>query len=67
MRSLFIRFVQEEDGQDIVEYALMVVFVAFLAAVGLQAFGQGLDQYYDDILTTLQGAGPALPGGGGGG
>ena len=65
MRNLFIRFVRDEDGQDIVEYALMVVFVAFLAAVGLQLFGQGLDQYYQDILGELNDAGPALPGGGG--
>jgi hypothetical protein len=43
----------------------MVVFVAFLAAVGLQAFGQGLDAYYDLILAELNDAGPALPGGGG--
>jgi Flp pilus assembly pilin Flp len=61
MRSLFTRFVREEDGQDVVEYALMVVFVAFLAAVGLQAFGQGLDAYYDLILEELNDAGPTLP------
>jgi Flp pilus assembly pilin Flp len=32
MRNLIIRFVQEEQGQDLVEYTLLLAFVALASA-----------------------------------
>lgn len=62
MKNLFVRFVREEDGQDLVEYAFLIVFIAFLAAAGLIALGGGLSAFYASINTQLSGVGPDISG-----
>jgi Flp pilus assembly pilin Flp len=38
MKNLFLRFVKEESGQDLIEYTLLLAFVALVsAAVFIQA------------------------------
>jgi Flp pilus assembly pilin Flp len=66
MKKLFVRFVREEDGQDLVEYAFLLIFIAFVAAVGANALGVSIDGLFAEIGTTLDGlAPPPVPGGGG--
>ena len=31
MKNLFVRFVREEEGQDIIEYALLAAFISIVA------------------------------------
>jgi Flp pilus assembly pilin Flp len=57
MKNLFLRFVREEDGQDLVEYAFLIVFIALVAVVGLNTLGGGLSTFFTDI----EGALPAPP------
>lgn len=45
----FARFVREEDGQDLIEYALLATFVALLAAVGANALGTNLNTWYNTV------------------
>ena len=62
MSKLLVRFVREEDGQDLVEYAFLIVFIALVAAVGLDALGVGLDNLYDQLATSISGlTPPAVP------
>ena len=40
MKNLFNRFVREESGQDIIEYALLAAFISIVAWPILQAIGR---------------------------
>lgn len=42
MKNLFTRFVREEEGQDLTEYAMLVAFIAIIVMIGVQAFGTAL-------------------------
>ena len=42
-----------EEGQDLVEYALVVALVAFGATAALQQVGTGLNTAFSSISSTL--------------
>jgi pilus assembly protein Flp/PilA len=42
-----------EDGQDLVEYALVVALIAFGATAGMKALANGLNGAFQGISTTL--------------
>jgi pilus assembly protein Flp/PilA len=45
--------VEREEGQDLVEYALVVALIAFGAITGMQFLAAGLNQAFSDIATVL--------------
>jgi pilus assembly protein Flp/PilA len=54
--KLYVRFqelVVREEGQDLVEYALVVALIAFGATAGMKALATGLDKAFGGISTTL--------------
>jgi Flp pilus assembly pilin Flp len=53
MMSTFPSELKAEDGQGLVEYALIIFLVALAAVAGLTAFGFSLAGYYDRILASL--------------
>lgn len=61
MRNLLLRFVREDDGQDLVEYAFLIVFIALVAVVGLNVLGIGLNTFYSQIAGSVSGVGPPTP------
>jgi len=61
MRTLLVRFVREDAGQDLVEYAFLIVFIALVAVVGLNVLGVGLDTFYQNIAGALGTIGPPTP------
>jgi pilus assembly protein Flp/PilA len=54
MKTLLGRLIREEDGQDLIEYALLlgIIAVAVIATIGL--IGGKVSTYFD----TLEGAMP---------
>ena len=56
MKNLFVRFVREDEGQDLVEYALLITFIALACIVGMQNLGNAINSSYNAISTSLQGA-----------
>ena len=52
------RFVSDERGQDLVEYAFLIVFVALVAVVGANQVGIELREFYNRIAETLSGISP---------
>jgi pilus assembly protein Flp/PilA len=42
-----------EDGQDLVEYAMMVALIAFGAVAGMNILASGLNNAFNTISTTL--------------
>lgn len=55
MRQFVSRFVRDEQGQDLVEYAFLVGLIALVAYVGVQTLGTRVNQYYG---TTIVGYAP---------
>jgi pilus assembly protein Flp/PilA len=53
MKALFKRFVREEEGQDLIEYALLAGFISLVAIIAIQGVGTGLNQVYGNINTTV--------------
>jgi pilus assembly protein Flp/PilA len=56
MLKLFVKLqtlTAREDGQDLVEYALVVALVAFGATAALKTLGTGLNSAFTTISQTL--------------
>ena len=59
IQSLYMRLVaqisrwKEEDGQDLVEYALIIALIAFAAIVGMGDLANGLNAAFNTISETL--------------
>jgi pilus assembly protein Flp/PilA len=56
MKSLLIRLVREDDGQDLVEYAFLITFIALACILGIQQLGTAINNKYQSISTSLQGS-----------
>lgn len=51
---LFVRnLIDREEGQDLVEYALVVALIAFGAITGMGFLANGLNNAFSDIAVTL--------------
>jgi Flp pilus assembly pilin Flp len=46
MKNLFNRFVREEEGQDIIEYALLAAFISIVAWAILVNIGTDVTSIY---------------------
>jgi len=49
----FKTFMACEDGQDMVEYALVVALIAFGAVLGMKGFASGVNSAFNKISSTL--------------
>jgi pilus assembly protein Flp/PilA len=49
MQNLFARFVREEEGQDIIEYALLAAFISIVAWLILRDIGQDVQTMYSNV------------------
>jgi Flp pilus assembly pilin Flp len=52
MKDLF-RFVREDEGQDLVEYALLITFISLACIVGMQQLGTAINNNYNSISQSL--------------
>jgi pilus assembly protein Flp/PilA len=43
----------DEQGQDLIEYALIVALVAFAATVGMNSLATGINLAFSNIAATL--------------
>ena len=59
MKNLFNRFVREDQGQDLIEYALLAGFISLVAVVAITNVGTGVNAVYTNIDNQVQ----AIPGG----
>ncbi len=55
LRTFFYvrQLIEEEQGQDLVEYALVVALIAFGAITGMHTLSTGLNHAFSNIATTL--------------
>ena len=53
MKALLVRLVREDEGQDLVEYALLITFIALACIIGMQNLGTAINNSYRSISTSL--------------
>jgi pilus assembly protein Flp/PilA len=56
MRALFHRFVRDEEGQDLIEYALLAAFIALACVLTMTAVGGGINTLFTKVSTDLTNA-----------
>jgi Flp pilus assembly pilin Flp len=56
MRHLFFRFVRDEEGQDLVEYTLLLAFVCLASAALFINAGQSMATIWTDANTIVTNA-----------
>ena len=60
MTHLIHRFVRDDEGQDLIEYALLAGFISLVAVVAITQVGTGVNAVYGNVNNQVQ----AIPGGG---
>ena len=53
MLELLKTFLREEEGQDLVEYALLLVFLALAAIAVLPTLGKAVNNVFSQSASTL--------------
>lgn len=61
MKTFIKRFLAEESGQDLVEYTLILAFVALAAAALLTTMGTSITTIWTSADTQLSGAATSVP------
>jgi Flp pilus assembly pilin Flp len=56
MKNLFVRFVREDEGQDIIEYSLLAAFVSISGYLILQSIGSQVNTIYSKVQTATAAA-----------
>ena len=51
--ALVSRFIHEEAGQDLIEYALLAAFISVAAVAAISTIGTALNTSYDTIHSQL--------------
>ena len=53
MLRLLTRFVREEDGQDLIEYGLLIGIITVAVIVVIPVIGTKVTSYFSNLQTTL--------------
>ena len=53
MQNLWARLWQEEDGQDLVEYSLLVTLVAFASIISIKTLASAISNVYSSAASSL--------------
>jgi pilus assembly protein Flp/PilA len=56
MKKLFVRFCKEDEGQDLVEYGLLLVLVALVSVGFISTVGNQLSSIFSNAATILTSA-----------
>ena len=49
MKNLMVRFTREDQGQDLIEYALLAGFISLGAVLAITTVGTGVNAVYDNM------------------
>jgi pilus assembly protein Flp/PilA len=53
MKSLLVRLWKEEEGQDLTEYALLVVLIALVAITTITSVGTAVSNVFSNAAVSL--------------
>lgn len=49
LQNIVLRLVHDEEGQDLIEYALLATFVSLVAIAGATTLGTALNSWYTAV------------------
>jgi pilus assembly protein Flp/PilA len=55
LRSFVLSFVHDEEGQDLVEYAMLVALIALVCVIGVTAAGTSVNTIFGSIGGKIAG------------
>jgi pilus assembly protein Flp/PilA len=55
LRSFVLSFVHDEEGQDLVEYAMLVALIALVCVIGVTAAGTSVNTIFAGIGGKISG------------
>ena len=47
------QFIREEDGQDVVEYGLLIATIAIVVLIGVGIFGQNINTWFSNLAARI--------------
>ena len=53
MKNLIARLVREDEGQDLIEYAFLAVFIALVVTAGLTLVGTAVNNKMSTIANSV--------------
>jgi pilus assembly protein Flp/PilA len=56
MKNLLKRFIREDQGQDLIEYAFLAVFIALVVTAALTLLGTSLNTAFSNIEGQVSGS-----------
>jgi pilus assembly protein Flp/PilA len=56
MKNLIARFVRDEQGQDLIEYALLAGFISLAVVTAVTNVGTSLDKLYQNVDSKVDDA-----------
>jgi Flp pilus assembly pilin Flp len=59
MKNLFLRFVKDEEGQDLIEYTLLMAFIALASAAVFINAGSSVSKIWQSANASLSNAAAA--------
>jgi len=57
MKNLFNRFVREEQGQDLIEYALLAGLISLASVIAITALGTAIQLKFNGVGAAVTAAG----------
>ena len=53
MKRLLVRFINDDDAQDLVEYALLITFIVLACIVSMQQLGTAINNSYNSLSSSI--------------
>jgi pilus assembly protein Flp/PilA len=53
MSKLIVRFLGEEEGQDLIEYGLLAALISIIAVLAITAVGTKVNITYENIAASI--------------
>jgi Flp pilus assembly pilin Flp len=53
MKTLFNRFVAEDEGQDLIEYALLAGLISLVCVLAITAAGQKVSTLFTNVTAAI--------------
>lgn len=53
MKNFVFRFINDTDGQDLIEYALLAALIALAAITAMTNLGGAINSKFDSVSTQL--------------
>ena len=54
MKALITRFVREDEGQDLIEYALLAAFIAVVSIAMITAVGIAINSQFSNVNDKIK-------------